>query len=463
LGLLPWAYCLGPFVASAEEPVAPAPAGGPTIVVEVVDGTTTTGAYAGVAPDGGIYVDQLGGSVTVSAADLLRAIFDAPAEPAELPAEAAVFYLAPEGAVSGRITGSAESGLQVQLLIAAGPASNAGATGDETAPADPRGSVFLNFDQLAAIRMPWTPGARRLALPSSAPTSEPAGAPPVNVVAQGLQVFEAERAARLPGRDVLIARSSDDIKTVRGTLLSLGLEGGKFRFQDRERAFALDSLVGIVLAAGLAPPDGAGACHPGPPVLVALRDGTRLPGCLAESDPRLVRVHTAFAGIVDLPVDQVLDLAFRNDRVVWLSDLEPVERHIDGLLHAPWPVQKDRSVAGRPITLDGRRFDRGLGVHSRTELTYDTGGRCTGFFALAGIDDAVRPRGHVVFRALLDGKPWFSSKPVTGRDPAIEVRADLVDVRTLTLVVEYGEEMDLADQANWADARLYRAASEPRP
>jgi len=440
--------CLGPLfghrIARAEEPAATAQAGGPTIVVEEVAGITTTGPYAGVAPDGGIYVDRPGGSVTVSAADLLRATFDDRSEPAEPPAEAAVFHLSPEGVMAGRITGTAESGVMAEL--------SAGAD---------RGPVFLPFDQLAAIRLP---------LGTASSASQPQNPSLEEREAEGLQVFEAERAARLPGRDVLIARSSDGIKTVRGTLLSLGPDGGTFLFQERERTFALDSLVGIIFAAGAAPTgrsdeatkprSGEGIAPPGPPVLVILRDGTRLPGCLAESGPRVVRVHTSFAGIVDLPVDQVLDLAFRNDRVVWLSDLEPVKQHIDGLLHAPWPVQKDRSVAGRPITLDGRRFDRGLGVHARTELTYDTGGRCTGFFALAGIDDAVRPRGHVVFRVLLDGKPWFNSKPVTGRDPAIEVRADVVDVRTLTLVVEYGEQMDLGDQADWADARLFRSAGD---
>jgi len=117
---------------------------------------------------------------------------------------------------------------------------------------------------------------------------------------------------------------------------------------------------------------------------------------------------------------------------------------------------------GGPLAIAGRRFESGLGVHSRTELTYEIGGEYETFVATIGLDDAVRPRGSVVFRVLGSeilaqaATVLFDSGAVTGADPPRDVMVDVSGVRLLTLVVDYGDDLDLADAAVWGDARLLK-------
>ena len=191
---------------------------------------------------------------------------------------------------------------------------------------------------------------------------------------------------------------------------------------------------------------------------VRLDDGGQLPATLLPSDAGRVVARTVFGSPLVLPVERVRSIEFTSDRVVYLSDLAPARQDVRGLLHQPWPVRTDRSAGNSELRIDGRPFDKGLGVHARTELTYALDGRFERFVATIGIDDAVRPRGHVVFRVLGNDRVLFDSGPVTGKDPARDIKIDLSGVAKLTLLVDYGEQMDLADHADWADARLIKPA-----
>ncbi len=106
--------------------------------------------------------------------------------------------------------------------------------------------------------------------------------------------------------------------------------------------------------------------------------------------------------------------------------------------------------------LSGERFEKGLGVHSRTELDYELARGYETFVATLGIDDAVRPRGSVVFRILGDGKVLYETAMLTGTSGPHLCRVDLTGVTLLTLVVDYGDSLDLADHADWGGARLLK-------
>ncbi len=129
-------------------------------------------------------------------------------------------------------------------------------------------------------------------------------------------------------------------------------------------------------------------------------------------------------------------------------------------MHRSWPVRFDQSLSGGPLSIGGRVFEKGLGVHSLTELIFEIAGNFETFVATIGIDDSVRPRGSVVFRILGDSKVLFDSGAVTGADPPRDIIVDVIGVRTLTLTVDYADELDLCDHADWGDARLLKA---PKP
>ena len=289
------------------------------------------------------------------------------------------------------------------------------------------------------------------------------------------EVFEAALVSRQPGKDLLITRerpayigSNDDpqtipprpaepAKSVAGQLISLGQDEGSFIFGDRERTFQADRMYGVVLATGVWNASSPAARREYP-VRVELVDGSTFTGRIERADGDSIHMATSLNAIVALDLEDVAAMTITSDRVVFLGDLKTVTQKIDGILHRPWPPRFDKSVAGTPISLDGRVYERGLGVHSRTELTFDIGGDYEMFVATIGIDDSVRPRGSVVFRVIGDGRVMYESGIVTGKDESFDIRVDVSDMQTLRLIVDFGEGLDLADHADWADARLLKPA-----
>ncbi len=294
-------------------------------------------------------------------------------------------------------------------------------------------AVAFSFDRLAAVELG------------------------VRVYREADRAFDAALAERLPGEDVLITRGPEGVRTLRGRLVELGPLRGTFAYGERARTFRTEKLFGVVFAAGVE--RGQSERYPITAVLVG---GSVLPGNLEAADPTRIRLATSLGPVVDLPLADVVSLRIHSNRIVYVSDLSPYDERIEGLLHrsgpgrTPWPVKRDRSVAGGPLSIAGQTFSKGLGVHSFTELTFDIGGAYETFAATIGIDDAVRPRGHVVFRVIGDEEILFDSGPVTGRNGPKGILVDIVGVQVLKLVVDYGEELDIADHADWGDARLLR-------
>ncbi|WP_415813090.1 NPCBM/NEW2 domain-containing protein, partial [Deinococcus marmoris] len=124
------------------------------------------------------------------------------------------------------------------------------------------------------------------------------------------------------------------------------------------------------------------------------------------------------------------------------------------------PVEFDRSNGeqglgdGGTLTIAGRTFDRGMGVHAPSALEYDLGRTCTAFSAQLGLDGAVGGRGSVVFQVYGDGQKLYDSGPVRGGDPARQAVVDLRGVQTLRLSATDGGDGTEYDHADWADARL---------
>ncbi|GGL67373.1 hypothetical protein GCM10010840_01700 [Deinococcus aerolatus] len=147
---------------------------------------------------------------------------------------------------------------------------------------------------------------------------------------------------------------------------------------------------------------------------------------------------------------------------VFLSDL-PYVSATNG-----WgPVEFDRSNGeqglgdGRALTIGGRIFDKGLGVHAFSVLSYDLGGRCNTFSASLGLDDEVGDRGSVVFQVYGDDRKLYDSGVLRGHDAARSAEVGVSGVNALQLIVtDAGDSIDY-DHANWADARLTCAPAAP--
>ncbi len=268
--------------------------------------------------------------------------------------------------------------------------------------------------------------------------------------------FQRALSNRQPGEDLLVTREVEEVKSVRGRLERIGAVDGAFAFGGRSRSFKTSKMYGVVFAVGV-----SGLRERSLPLTVSLTDGSRFTARPVRAEVGELILTTSIGTTTAVAYDELLTIDVRSDRVVSLSRLPVEQVRAEGLLHKPWPFKLDRNVAGGPLTLGGTTFDRGLGMHSLTELRFDLSGAYESLAATIGIDDAVRPRGSVVFRVTGDGETLFDSGTVTGRDESRNILVKLSGVGQMTLVVDYGDEMDLSDHADWGGARLIKPARSP--
>ncbi len=252
-------------------------------------------------------------------------------------------------------------------------------------------------------------------------------------------------------RDTLIvAKTADNWIAVEGVLKAISADRISFRWKDSDRAIAADTVPAVRLAALEMP------TVPSAGTVLGV-DGSSLAfRSLAFADGVFV-VESPTAGRRTLDAKKVAAVRFRSDRVTDLGDLTPARVVERGLLDARWPYRVGRSAAGKALRLDGRTYPTGLGLHSHCELTYDLGGQYVKLVALAGIDDAARPRGDATLSFEGDGKPLGKPLRLTGESPAQPVRLDVAGVKTLTIRVDFGEDkLDVGDQVDLAAARLIK-------
>ncbi len=140
---------------------------------------------------------------------------------------------------------------------------------------------------------------------------------------------------------------------------------------------------------------------------------------------------------------------------VFLSSLKPT------FAENGWGVyQHDRSNGERGggdgglISIGGVKFQRGLGVHARSELRYALGGKYSELLAAIGVDDEVGDRGSVTFEVWLDGVKAFGSPVLHGSDKAMLVDLKIAGKNELKLIVLDGGDGNGYDHADWASARV---------
>ncbi|MCF7673910.1 MAG: NPCBM/NEW2 domain-containing protein [Akkermansiaceae bacterium] len=131
-------------------------------------------------------------------------------------------------------------------------------------------------------------------------------------------------------------------------------------------------------------------------------------------------------------------------------------------------LQTDKGVAGTPLTIAGRAFTHGLGIHAASEIVYDLGGEYDSFSAWVGVDDHLKahpdaPRASVVFQVAADGKTLFDSGVMRIGDAAKEVKVSLKGVAELKLLVSDAGDGNSCDHADWAEPVLTGNAAPAAP
>jgi NPCBM/NEW2 domain-containing protein len=277
-----------------------------------------------------------------------------------------------------------------------------------------------------------------------------AGAIELSAPAEGDRLYRLRPAAQ--GEAV--------VEPVNGTLVSFLANGVEFESVLGRDPFPYDQLVALAITP-LAERAPASAPAPAPSTIFLAPDG-RLGARIAGLERGELRLESRALGALALPPAAIRAIRFRSDRFVEVSGLDPVQveetPYFGGEPLVKFPWQRDRSVTGRPLRVGGVPFESGLGVHSKSRLTYAVDGRFAGFRAAVGLDDETLElprRGSVVFRVHEDGRLLWESPIVRSGERALPVpELDLRGVRRLTLEVDYADGFDIADRADWCEPLL---------
>lgn len=132
------------------------------------------------------------------------------------------------------------------------------------------------------------------------------------------------------------------------------------------------------------------------------------------------------------------------------------------------PMELNQSVGGTGandgdrISVDGRRYDKGIGMHSSkfgepiTELVVSLGGQYDWFLSDIGVDDSVDNRGDgsVEFWVQVDSGSFIRSRTLFSNSHYESFAIPVTGAQTLTLQVHAIVNGARFDHADWAAARL---------
>ncbi len=199
---------------------------------------------------------------------------------------------------------------------------------------------------------------------------------------------------------------------------------------------------------------------------LSLRESARAPerlylrGRLRSLAPPLAILPGPEPRLVGKP-DHVLSalpagrLIVEGDRRVWLSRIAPRQIEEEGAFGVTWHHAIDRNIDGTPLILAGRRYERGLVVHSQARLSWALNGAYTRFSSLVGISDVVGREGDCIVHLLVDGAEVWSQRVRGGQQPH-QVAFALAGAEQLELRVDFGKRYDIGDHVALAGAWLAR-------
>ncbi len=154
-----------------------------------------------------------------------------------------------------------------------------------------------------------------------------------------------------------------------------------------------------------------------------------------------------------IPFLFLITLGASSDKTtkIWLDDLK-IQSFSSGIPS----VQAKKSGGGDSILLAGQYFERGVGVHSISALSFLLNGKAKQFSAVVGADDKANKNMHVQFFVIGDQKILFESGPMKVGDSPKKVNVDLSGIQRMGLLVT----LNLEDEgygktySDWADAKL---------
>ena len=202
------------------------------------------------------------------------------------------------------------------------------------------------------------------------------------------------------------------------------------------------------------------------------------------SDDDQLEVVTSWGQQFSLPGSSIRSIDFSSGRFHHLSDLDPVRERYFGTappdqslgLFTPeeeatrtgnaslYRMSRDAFPYGNggrpPLMLRGKIYRKGLCIYPSARIDYALDAKYSKLVTLVGVDDEVAfngptkgPAWAVSLRIEGDGQVLWERLIKAPEDP-IPVEVDLTDVRTLSLIVDFGDGQRYCDYLDLVNARL---------
>ncbi|MCA8937208.1 MAG: NPCBM/NEW2 domain-containing protein, partial [Planctomycetes bacterium] len=152
-------------------------------------------------------------------------------------------------------------------------------------------------------------------------------------------------------------------------------------------------------------------------------------------------------------------------RYMYLSDLEYADTPKERPYYLPsdfkyadylFKARRDQAQGGGALSIRGKVYAKGLGVHAISKVTFDLNRGYKRFLCDIGVDDSAGDLASVEFKVYADGKLVFESGVLRRTTDVKNIDIDVLNVSELVLEVTAADNADIQDRANWANAKVVR-------
>jgi len=279
--------------------------------------------------------------------------------------------------------------------------------------------------------------------------------------------FDAIADRELTGDTLVVRRKDETGKTValdflEGVLGDVSQERVRFDFDGDVINVQRAKLAGLLYYHPPSDEPANVAC------LVETADGTRVAARRVTLHGEQLALSIAGGGSLGIPLGAVVNLDFSGGKVRYLSDMEPLAWRYTPYIESPtaqdalarlFAPRRNQGFDGGPLTLRTSAdsgpvaYAKGLAVCSKTTLEYAAPKGYARLRAVVGMDGEARELGAVRLEIYGDSRRLFAEEICSGDEP-VPLDLDVAGFERIRIVVDYGTNLDIADQVLLCQLRL---------
>ena len=208
---------------------------------------------------------------------------------------------------------------------------------------------------------------------------------------------------------------------------------------------------------------------PAPSTVIKLTTGSILNASTVTMNDGILATTTTGGAVLKFPVQELKMMDYGSGKIVYLGDIQPALTEVTPRFGSSMPALKrflyaprnNKGFDGKPLQLrwsesrDMKTYERGLALHSRTELLYRLNREYKTLKGVVGISPEVSTEAVLQLVIKADDEIIFDRMLDANTDP-IELELNVEKRRQLKILVDYGDESDIADRLNLCDLRVIK-------